>query len=387
MKKYRSLKPLDEDEIIAHIDRAINELVYDKTQLIKAYNYYHGKRDPEQFRHLEENYGIGTSTSVAFIPLVKKHIDVLIGEYLSTPLLPRVSCKDAETLSKIFDQKQKMINNELKQKVQNVIFTGDQGKSQEDLQNEMQKLQDHLDQHFISEFEIAGQNIVDWAIQSRNIDFLNKRKTMLTDLAVSGTTYYRTLENISKDNLNCRVLNPLNTFIDRNPDSPYLKDSPRAVIRDYLTKDQILAKYGHLLDSDNLDELDSMEEFAVDGTTTYLRSVDSVAGNTVTDGILGGFEITPLLPFERNTSRYFRLYPVYEIEWLHTEKENNQFIVYRYEGVRINNNIYIPTGKSKNVVRTSSDPNNCTLTINGIFYSDRNGDPFSLVLATADLQD
>jgi len=33
------------------------------------------------------------------------------------------------------------------------------------------------------------------------------------------------------------------------------------------------------------------------------------------------------------------------------------------------------------------DPNNCTLTVNGMFYSDRNGDPFSLMLATANLQD
>jgi hypothetical protein len=29
----------------------------------------------------------------------------------------------------------------------------------------------------------------------------------------------------------------------------------------------------------------------------------------------------------------------------------------------------------------------CTLTVNGMFYSDRNGDPYSLVLKTANLQD
>ena len=94
-------KNTKEKEILDNIDRAINELVYEKTSIIKAYNYYHGKRDPEQFRHLEENYGIGTPTSVEFIPLVRKHVDVLIGEYLSTPVLPRVSCKDSETLSNI----------------------------------------------------------------------------------------------------------------------------------------------------------------------------------------------------------------------------------------------------------------------------------------------
>ena len=45
-----------EQDLIECIDKAITELVYEKVKLIKAYNYYHGKRDPEQFRHLEENY-------------------------------------------------------------------------------------------------------------------------------------------------------------------------------------------------------------------------------------------------------------------------------------------------------------------------------------------
>ena len=88
-----------EQDLIECIDKAITELVYEKVKLIKAYNYYHGKRDPEQFRHLEENYGIGTPTSVEFVPLVRKHVDVLVGEYLTIPVVPKVSCKDEKTLS------------------------------------------------------------------------------------------------------------------------------------------------------------------------------------------------------------------------------------------------------------------------------------------------
>ncbi|MGV8961803.1 MAG: hypothetical protein ACOH2V_00210 [Candidatus Saccharimonadaceae bacterium] len=33
------------------------------------------------------------------------------------------------------------------------------------------------------------------------------------------------------------------------------------------------------------------------------------------------------------------------------------------------------------------EPRHCTITVNGIFYGDRNGDPFSIMLATANLQD
>ncbi|MFZ4724413.1 MAG: hypothetical protein ACOYMD_03130 [Paludibacter sp.] len=155
-------------------------MVYEKTQLIKAYNYYHGKRDPEQFRHLEENYGIGTPTSVEFVPLVRKHVDVLIGEYLSTPLLPKISCKDKSTLSNIHRDKQLQINNaivtELKQHLNNSVYnaiysTGQQPpqtqgqpqtpQSDKEIEQYLVQVQDSIERNFISDYEIAGQNIID----------------------------------------------------------------------------------------------------------------------------------------------------------------------------------------------------------------------------------
>lgn len=384
-----------EKEILDNIDRAINELVYEKTQIIKAYNYYHGKRDPEQFRHLEENYGIGTPTSVEFTPLVRKHVDVLIGEYLSTPCLPRVSCKDKKTLSNIYRDKQLAINNEIAQELnkhlRNTIYstlTGQPNATDQEIEARLAEIKESINRNFISDYEIAAQNIVDWIMQSRVIDFTNQRKILLTDLLVSGTGYYKSYPSPNNTNVVLKVLNPVNTFIDRNPESPYLKNSSRAVVREYMTKDQILARYGDYLTKDDLAQLDHLQDYSVDGSsTTYLRSYDSITGNTMSDGVLGGFEVTPLLPFERDTSKYFRVFPTYEVEWLKTEKENGEYIVNRYEGVRIGTNIYIPKGKAENIVRSIDDRKSATLTVNGIFYSDRNGDPFSLLLKTANLQD
>lgn len=380
-----------EERIIECIDSAINELVYEKTTLIKAYNYYHGKRDPEQFKHLEENYGIGTSTSVEFIPLVKKHIDVLIGEYLTIPVSPKISCKDKETISQIHLQKQKSINEAVTKQIKSYYLNSISGKEQLNpgiMDENINKMISEMDRNFISDFEIAAQNIVDHSMQSRNIDFTNKRKIILTDLLVSGTAYYQVCPSSSQTNVQLRVLNPLNTFIDRNPDSPYLNDSSRAVIREYLTKQQILFRYGHLLEKEDIDELEKADRLGEDGTTQYIRGFDTtVAMDTVSEGILGGYEISPYSLFDRSSSRNFRLYPVYEVEWLESEKENGEYVVNRYEGVRIANSIYIPIGKSEKVIRTMDDPRHCKLSINGMFYLDRNGDPFSLIIATANLQD
>lgn len=43
-----------ETRLIEETNKAIAELVYPKWDLQKAYNYYNGKRDAEQYRYLEE---------------------------------------------------------------------------------------------------------------------------------------------------------------------------------------------------------------------------------------------------------------------------------------------------------------------------------------------
>ena len=96
----------NDNYLIDQTDLAISELVFDKLSLIKAYNYYSGIRDKDQFNHLESNYGLGNPTSITFIPLIRKHIDSLIGEFLSLPISPKISCKDKGTLSNIFRDKQ-----------------------------------------------------------------------------------------------------------------------------------------------------------------------------------------------------------------------------------------------------------------------------------------
>lgn len=376
------------------VDRAISDLVYEKVQLIKAYNYYHGKRDPEQFRHLEENYGIGTPTSVEFIPLVRKHIDVLVGEYLSTPVTPKVSCKDKETLSNIHKDKQVAINKAIrqvyKQFLQKTLYyskENNQPFKDPELVKRIEILEDTLDRNFISDYEIAGQNIIEYSMQSRNIDFINKRKMFLLDLLIGGIGYYRISPSSSDTSIDFSVLNPLDTFVDKNVESIYLKNSPRAVIRTHLTKQQILEKYGKYLSEDEIKELESLEEYSENEyDTTYLRTYDNPVGQ-ITDGILGGFEVTPMTSMYGSGSKYFRTLPVYEIERLVTEKEKGKYITHREQAIRIGHNIYINLGRDNYVTRSMEDPTKCTLSINGIFYTDRNGDPFSLILSTANLQD
>lgn len=382
------------------INAAINELVYDKVAIRKAYQYYHCQRDDDQFKHLEDNYGVGSPTSVSFTPLIKKHIDVLVGKYLELEQDVKTTCKDSETVSAILREKQVKINKAvfdyLKQHVVNNIITAivedKEVKNDPNIEKQINSIKQDIEMNFVSEYEIAAQNILQYIKQSRNIDLRSKLKLIFSDLLISGLGYYRVRPTESGTNISFERLNPLDTFVEKNVNSDYLADSRRAVIRKYMTKEMILNEYGAELTKKDLEELDSMKTYVDNTSQTYFVRIDSkppVEGISRQQlgihGILGGLEAHPGLPSKERMKYNNHLITVYEVEWLEVDKETKRLD--RYEGVKIGETIYILRGKSENVVRSMDAPSKCRLSVNGLFFLDNNGDPFSLMINTMSLQD
>lgn len=378
---------MSDKELIDKTDEAIAELVYDKYELQKAYNYYNGKRDPEQFRYLEENFGLGSPTAVEFTPLLKKHVDALVGEYLGTPILPKVSCKDSGTISNITREKQLQITQGivkfLKEHLSNSILQFIDGKDITDkaVKQQLDKIIQEIDQSFVSQYEIAAQNIIQYIMQSRETDLLTKLRQLLTDLLITGYTFFRVKSSHSGTNIEIEVLNPLNTFIDRNPESPYVKNSYRAVVRYWMTKSQILAKYGKEISKEDLKDLKD-KWYDSDGAAVYRRtygdSCTVVAHEENAENPLPGY------PDNEYSARRFQLIPVYDVEWLETDDD---FVMQRYNTIRIGQDIYILRGKDDKVIRSKDNPKFCSLTINGVYFLNRNQQPYSLILKCAHLQD
>ena len=378
---------MSDKELIDKTDEAIAELVYDKYELQKAYNYYNGKRDPEQFRYLEENFGLGSPTAVEFTPLLKKHVDALVGEYLGTPILPKVSCKDSGTISNITREKQLQITQGivkfLKEHLNNSILQFIDGKDITDksIKQQLDKIIQDIDQSFISQYEIAAQNIIQYVMQSRETELLTKLRQLLTDLLITGYTFFRVKSSLSGTNIEIEVLNPLNTFIDRNCDSPYVKNSYRAVVRYWMTKSQILAKYGKDISKEDLKQLKD-KWYDSGGASVYKRiygdSCTHVAHEEHYNNSLPGH------PDNEYSAKRFQLIPVYDVEWLETDDD---FTMHRYNTIRIGQDIYILKGKDEKAIRSKDNPKFCSLSINGVYLLNRNQQPYSLILACAHLQD
>lgn len=378
------------EELVAKTDLAIAELVSDtyKDKLQKAYNYYNCKRDPEQFKYLEENYGIGQPTAVDFIPLIRKHVDALVGEYLDVPILPKVSCKDTETINNIFREKQLKIATECYNLLQNNLknnllrILGSKDMIDLNIKEQLDRLIEDINENFISEYEIAGQNIVEYIIQSRNVDLATKLRQLFVDLLVTGYTYYQVLPSSSGNNIQIRQHSPLDVFPELDPESPYVNDSRRIVIRRRLTRERILSEYGKELSKQDIKKIDDLWQEYLETTGSYIVRSYTREGVPATDGLRAGEEVTPGLP----TSSFYNqdLISVYEVEWIETDKN---YIEQRYSTVRIGSEIYILRGKSENVIRTKDSPERAKLSVNGVYFNNRGNEPYSMVLNCMVLQD
>lgn len=378
------------EEMIQKTDKAIVELVYPKYNLQKAYNYYNGIRDSDQFRYLEEQFGTSTPTTITFTPLIKKHVDAIIGEYLGTPILPKVFCKDKKTIAAIDREKQLKISEELYKyltnHLKNSVLKFINGKNTNDplIEQSLKQIVNDINNTFVSEYEIAAQNVIEYIMQSRETDIMTVLRDLLLDLLITGYTFFRVEPTSGNNNIKIKALNPLNTFIDRNIESPYVKDSYRVVIRHWMTKNQILNKYGKDMSSKDRNLITEKWESLYENSAYYIKAHSN--GNCsipTSNGILAGVEVTPGYPSEYN-SKYHELIPVYEVEWLETDKD---FVMQRYETTRIGEEIYILKGKNKEVIRSKSNPNYCSLSVNGVYLLNRGNEPYSLVLSCASLQD
>ena len=388
-----------DDYLIDWCDYVIGDLVREKTELFKAYNYFNGVRDHFQYENLEKNYGVGNPTSVGFTPLTRKHIEAIVGEYLSMKPKIRVSCKDERTLTNIFRDKQlettKKIKDYVSKYLENSIYKAivqgpkkqgeqDQQVVDSEIQRELKQITDSVNRNFISNYEIAAQDICEYVMQNRDIDFKNKLEQLLLDLLISGQAYYKVVPTKTMTNFKIELCDPLNTWVDKDPKSRYMKNGYKAVVRKWMTAEEVEIKYGDYLSDKDLKQIREWKNFyEEDGQYALVTGQSARCGDL--NGIWSGVGVHP---YDSDyMERKWDLIPVYEVEWIDSAQDQAGWIGYCYHVTRIGTDIYILDADDVIMPRNMDSPNEARLSINGIWYTNGHGSPYSLMLATADLQD
>ena len=122
-------------------------------------------------------------------------------------------------------------------------------------------------------------------------------QSLMLDLCISGTCYYRVRPSLGGNNIQLEVLNPLDTFVEKNPNSDYLADSRRVVVRRYMTIEDIIAEYYDDLKDEHIKILkESNADGIVNNDFVYVTGSAShkEAWNKNHKNILGGLEVHPL---------------------------------------------------------------------------------------------
>lgn len=397
-----NLKKGSDQYLTENCDRIIGELVKEKEHLFKAYNYFNGVRDHYQYEHLEKNEGVGNPTSIGFTPLVRKHVEAIVGEYLTTDPKPRISCKDKKTLSNIFRDKELAVAQKIKQwlsqylenAIYSAIFTGGQeqnGQQQQivdqEIQREMTEIEDMVNRNFISNYEIAAQNICNYVLQDRRMDFKNKLEQLFLNMLISGESYYQVVKSHNGTNFRLELCDPMNTWVDKDPKSRYMKNGHKSVIRKWMTEEEIIIKYGDYLTESDIKDLSRYKmHFSDNSNFLLITGQESRCGSIKNPGIMHGVGAHPEA-VDYMFERQWDLIPVYEVEWIDYKKKDGKYIGVRYHVTRIHSDIYILDGEDEDMPRDIDEQNEARLSVNGIWYTNGHGAPYSLMLATADQQD
>jgi hypothetical protein len=392
---------LETDYLMSEIDFCILTLFQEKYDVVKAKRFYDGLRDEQEYAYLQENYGIGNAIKLDFKPIVRPHIQAIKGLKLTDPLKFHAVANSPTTINKIQEEKKKSLLDDVFAKIEKF---NKKEQSEEEIDSFVDKMVDELkeiyDNTWQSSIVMACQKLVRWYIIHKDLDLRNKIAKTIEDLCVTGYCYYRVhIPEIGRTP-EVEIINPLNLFYQKNYNDPFVNSVNRIVKREFMTKKDILNKYGHLLKQDEKDALFNNYNITHSGAA-----------------INSGYEI-PYAKFRYNYQfgenylyHNFEVVEVFHVEWIvnnevvitdpviinnlatvEEKKENPKQIIRqrkdRYEGYRIGNNIYFGMGRSKNVVRPLDNPFHCTVSYNGISYQeDNNGVPYSLILKTKDIQD
>jgi hypothetical protein len=411
-----------------NMDYWIAQLVRDRNQIKTYRDYYIGVRNEKDFAYLTENFGIGTPSKLKFTSLIKPRIDALLGSIISEKFAYKITTTDDKTVSQAEeDRKQKLItdvNAQLDQFISSVVSKAKEKNKQAampppqgqpaqppqqgqpapeeketdlgELGTAVRKITSKYTTNYVSDFEIAAQDILRYFEDDVTLDLRQKLKQLALDLLITGEAYWRVYcDHVGSDPV-LEIVKPENMFYNKNTNSQYIDTADAVVHREYLTRKDILRKYGKYMDED--------QKFYIFGNNARTRTARSL--RSATDLELYYNDVDPI----SNQKSYTMLdaVEVFHVEWLalntvtlsDEEKEDyataegymtdvtkDGYRVDRYEGIRIAGSVYVNCGKSIHVPRSENKPYETCLSYGGIVYNDRNGKPYSLVGALKDLQD
>lgn len=376
-----------EKYLMAMTDHFISLLVREKPEIKKCRDLYDGKRDKKEFKYLEDTYGV-TAVTLKMTPIVKPRVNALIGSMINQSIRHVVSYSDIESIDTVNQEKKdkhiaevtKLLQMQMQHNSQ-MLQKGEEPENKYFSEDIIKKLKRSYTSGFVSDIEKSAYYLLNYFMKSPRMEFERKREQLDEDLCVTGEAYFRVFKSETSEDPVFEVKKPENMFFNVNTNDANLRNCDAVVCREFMTRRQILYKYGQYMTKADLDDIyKGSSEIMLGARYDSLPQMDQKIIGTEDD-----------LKRQFSTDEADVL-EVFHVEWIANNKVEKidgkwKWRQDRYTSIRIGTELYLNMGKDDTLVRSKSEPYRASLTYDGIIYKGRNGKAQSIAWSLKDAQD
>lgn len=390
--------------LVGNMRQAILTLVRKSDpELEKSLRMKNGERDPRELKIFTDNYGVGTPHKVPFVSLFERHIKALVGYFMELPFPLTVTATDSRSVWLAREEMAQNAMRQVNQLVNQLISGWATDEEQQQHGSLMDKaLQDvaKSNETFQSKLERFCSVLLDSLIE--RLGLRDKLAQFVDDLCSTGRLHYRCwLEEVGQIP-RFEVIPPGELHFSRDKSLGDIQGHRWVVRKRMVPRSDVLTQYGHMMSREER-EIVMGRRLEGSGTLDWhpLRAGQEV-GNY--------FDMIAIRNYGLRAEDAGQLIPVYHVEWrsasvdapedefdqqdnsshdegqLSTLEHNGRQLKgrrpkqFRYEGICIDDRIFLAMGRSRFPTRPEGDPYGCYLSYNGMIYGK------SLYVAGIDLQ-
>jgi len=358
----------------------------------KLYDYYNGHKHSEDYRYVLQPYGGAKRKNVPAdlkrYNIIKPIVDVLIGEKARRPDNASVIAVNSDATDIKKEKEQEAIVEALSDEFYSILQKRVEAKNPQQQQQQQQQDQitveekiDFFQRNYTDIRSELGQHA--WNFIKQYCEVYDKNQKLWKDFLVAGEEYAFIGTNNNEPEY--RVVNPLDIDYDKDPELEFVEDGDWCVLRRFMTASSIIDKWHKELTPEDVDYLEDPEynresflsfssdteapendnDRLIEVMEVYWKSFKKIGFLTYIDEMTGK-------PEERIVDENYEPSEEESVEWLWVNES--------WQGVRIDDNIYIDTYPCENQRRSLDNPSRCKLPVNGRKYSNRNSANISLVM-------
>jgi hypothetical protein len=222
------------------------------------YNFFNGVIDKGQFEYVTDTHGNSNPARLVNYPVIKKMVELLVGEWVSSPMTFDVHLVNADAVNKKFDQKVNLIFDALirpyRQELEKMagIKLGEDTMGLEIPEH----IEDFMNRNFRENTEDVVTNGISYLVHKYGLKDIFKRG--LYDFAITAKQFYR-VDIVNNDPLPRRI-DPRNMIYDVHTDVDDLSKSEWVAEQRWMSVSEIVQEYRHDLKKEDISFLNDLRK-------------------------------------------------------------------------------------------------------------------------------